>query len=521
MSSFISKIIDFITELIQSLQGGYLFFGSGWDLVKYGVDIILVTVMFYYILLFIRRTRAWQLIKGIILILAFVIVCNIIGLEMVGFIFNKLLYVFAFLFIVIFQPELRRALETVGLKSFGSIKGILGTGQTDDKTALSSFINEICLACKEMSRSYTGALILIERNTRLDELLTQENVVKFDSQVSNSVLQSIFYKGSPMHDGGLLIRNGRIIAARCHVPLSVTMHSLERAGTRHRAAVGASEMGDTVVVVVSEERGKTSIAVNGRLYEMKNARELEANLSYLLGLTGELNSPKGIGKVINRIRNRRKVGDAVAAYNSAEEETAAVNAPEAAANISAEEGSGTAVPSAVTASAAVKSGNVPVTESSGEESYTYKVMESENERNLRSNKAKPFERVVLVIASLLISIGLWMYIQITNNPVITRSYTVPISYSQTETPENMEVSYPIDSVEVTLVGRKETIDRLTQSDIVATIDYSVLNGRSGVVELPVAISSAERSVYFRVEQQVPETVSVTVYSQTEDTQAAS
>ena len=269
MSSLISKIIDFITELIQSLQGGYLFFGSGWDLVKYGADIILVSVMFYYILLFIRRTRAWQLIKGILLILGFVLICNILGLEMVGFIFNKLLYVFAFLFIVIFQPELRRALETVGLKSFGSVKSFFGTGQVDDKTALSSFINEICLACKEMGRTYMGALILIERNTRLDELLTQENVVKFDSTVSNSVLQSIFYKGSPMHDGGLLIRNGRIVAARCHVPLSVTMHSLQRSGTRHRAAVGASEMGDTVVVVVSEERGKTSIAVNGRLRKLR------------------------------------------------------------------------------------------------------------------------------------------------------------------------------------------------------------------------------------------------------------
>ena len=108
-----------------------------------------------------------------------------------------------------------------------------------NSTELSAFINEICIACKEMGRSYTGALILIERKTKLDELLSQENVVQFDSSVTSSVLQSIFYKGSPMHDGGLLIRDGRIIAARCHVPLSVTMHALERTGTRHRAAIGA------------------------------------------------------------------------------------------------------------------------------------------------------------------------------------------------------------------------------------------------------------------------------------------
>ena len=300
--SIVDDIFEFITELIKSLKDGYLFFGSKWDLIRYAADIIIVSFLLYWTLLFIRQTRAWQLIKGIILILMFVVVCGLFGLDMVGFLFNKLLYVFAILFIVIFQPELRRALETVGIRSFGSVKSLLASDEADDKTAATSLVNEICLACREMSRTYTGALILIERSTRLEELLEQENVVKFDSTVTNSVLQSIFYKGSPMHDGGLLIRNGRIIAARCHVPLAVTMHTLDRTGTRHRAAVGASEMGDTVAVVVSEERGKTSIAVNGRLYEMRNSQELEANLMYLLGLSEEEETKKGVAKVLSRFK---------------------------------------------------------------------------------------------------------------------------------------------------------------------------------------------------------------------------
>ena len=179
---------------------------------------------------------------------------------MVGFLFNRLLYIFAILFAVLFQPELRRALETVGLRTSNATNPFKHSESAMTEEEMTSFIKEISSACKEMSRTYTGALILIERNTKLNELLSQENVVAFDSEVTSSVLQSIFYKGSPMHDGGLLIRDGRIIAARCHVPLSVTMHSLERSGTRHRAALGMAEESDAVVLVVSEETGALSLA---------------------------------------------------------------------------------------------------------------------------------------------------------------------------------------------------------------------------------------------------------------------
>ena len=211
-TSLISQIFEFLGELFNSLDKGTLFFGSFWDFIRYAVDIVLVTFLFYTLLMFIRQTRAWQLIKGIVLILVFVAFCGVVGLDMVGFLFNRLLYIVAILFVVLFQPELRRALETVGLRTSSATNPFRHSESVMTKEELNSFIKEISSACKEMSRTYTGALILIERHTKLDELLSQENVVTFDSEVTNSVLQSIFYKGSPMHDGGLLIRDGRIIS---------------------------------------------------------------------------------------------------------------------------------------------------------------------------------------------------------------------------------------------------------------------------------------------------------------------
>lgn len=467
--SLISQLIDFIIELVNSFSSGSVFFGSSLDIIRSAVDILLVAALFYWILLFIKQSRAWQLIKGIILIVLFVLLCGLFGLEMVGYIFNRLLYVIAFLFIVLFQPELRRVLETVGLKSFMSVRNLFTSDEAESSAVSANFVHEISSACREMSSTYTGALILIERKTKLDELLTQENVVKFDSTVTSSVLQSIFYKGSPMHDGGLLIRDGRIIAARCHVPLSVTMHNLERSGTRHRAAVGASEMGDTVVVVVSEERGKVSIAVNGNLYEMKDSKELEANLDYLLGISSDKNEKKGFGRLFSNVRRKKK----------AEEEA--------------------------------RLAYVTATEAAGENSENLEIRTAKAEAMANSSRVGAGSRILLMLLSLLISFCLWMYIQVNTNPVVTTSVTVPITYDSSATPDNIDVSYPVDTVVVELVGRQETINELDPNDIVATLDYSAVT-TTGVVELPVVISSSDNSIYFRVESQVPETISVTVYS---------
>lgn len=481
-SGLFSQIIEFFRELIASLGEGYLFFGSPLEIVRYILDILIVTFMFYWLLIFIRQTRAWQLIKGIGFVLVLVLVMSLFGFQMISFIFNRLLYVFAIFFIILFQPEFRRVLESVGLRTSGSLKHIFKSNEHSNSNLTASLIHEICYACKEMCRTYTGALILIERDTKLDELLNQENVVKFESTVTNSVLQSIFYKGSPMHDGGLLIRNGMIVAARCHVPLSVTMHNLERSGTRHRAAVGASEMGDCIAVVVSEERGKCSIAVNGKLFEMSDEKELEANLAYLLGVSDFEPETKGIGKVIKRFKKHKNV----------EVRQAPSNVNEA------------AVPAAKQSVA---------TESSGVSSGSLQLQTQVADVLVNSKKVSPLEKTAFLIISLILSFGLWMYIQINNNPVVQKTITVPISYSSYDTPENIEVSYPIDQVELEVVGRQNVISSLTPSDIIVSIDYSsIRKSDTGVVELPITVSPKNPTVYFRITQQLPETVSVTVYS---------
>ncbi len=491
-TSIISQIFEFLGELFNSLDKGTLFFGSVWDFIRYAIDIALVTFLFYTLLMFIRQTRAWQLIKGIVLILVFVAFCGVVGLDMVGFLFNRLLYIVAILFVVLFQPELRRALETVGLRTSNAANPFKHSESIMTKEELNSFIKEVSAACKEMSRTYTGALILIERHTRLDELLSQENVVTFDSEVTNSVLQSIFYKGSPMHDGGLLIRDGRIIAARCHVPLSVTMHSLERAGTRHRAAVGASEMGDTVAVVVSEERGKTSIAVNGRLFEMRSTRELEANLSYLLGLKEYGGEQKTfIDKIIDKFHGKKD---------------------DSAQDILSQEDVGKA--SKTKAAAAATATPVPTTqvEVAGERSVPITIRTKDADQTSNSHRVGTATRIIFIVLSFFMSLFLWIYIQVINNPVVTRTITVPISQYQ-NLPDNAEVSYPIKSVDLEIVGRAGTINKLTVDDIVVSIDYSEISeGDVGVVELPITVSSADGNIYFRVERQLPETISVTVYS---------
>lgn len=489
-TSIITQIFEFLGELFNSLDKGTLFFGSVWDFIRYAVDIALVTFLFYTLLMFIRQTRAWQLIKGIVLILLFVAFCGAVGLDMVGFLFNRLLYIVAILFVVLFQPELRRALETVGLRTSNAANPFKHSESIMTKDELNLFIKEISAACKEMSRTYTGALILIERHTRLDELLSQENVVTFDSEVTNSVLQSIFYKGSPMHDGGLLIRDGRIIAARCHVPLSVTMHSLERAGTRHRAAVGASEMGDTVAVVVSEERGKTSIAVNGRLFEMRSTRELEANLAYLLGLKEYGGEQKTfINKIIDKFHGKK---------NDSDQEV-----------LSQEDVGKASKTKAAASTAAVPTTQVEV---AGESAVPITIRTKDADQTSNSDRVGTATKIIFIILSFFMSLFLWIYIQVINNPVVTRTITVPISQYQ-NLPDNAEVSYPIKSVDLEIVGRAGTINKLTVDDIVVSIDYSEISeGDVGVVELPITVSSADGNIYFRVERQLPETISVTVYS---------
>ncbi|HBZ78084.1 MAG TPA: TIGR00159 family protein [Clostridiales bacterium] len=469
---------DFIREVFSSLDSGYMFFGGPLDLVRYVIDILLVTFVLYNILRIIRDTRAWQLLKGVLLILAFVLVCSFLGLEMVGYIFNKLLYIIAILFVVIFQPELRHALETVGLKSFSSFSNVILNDDSDEQLKYVTMVDEIVKACTEMSKTYTGAIMLLERSTKLSELLKQENVVRLDSSVTNSMLQSLFYKGSPMHDGALLIRDGRIIAARCHVPLSETLHMIERYGTRHRAAVGASEIGDTIAVVVSEERGTISVAVDGTLYEMKDGQDLRKNLFYLLGITsGSTNKHAIRSKKHNKKNGKKNV--AVAA--SAAEPVTAFSVAASSRDASDDERDDETVPS---------------------------VARKMNKAKKKKRSASP----LLLLISFVFSLMLWMYIQVTTNPVTEKTFTLQLQYENSDvmTEKNLSSQYPIQNVTVRIVGRKNVVENLTASDLSAYVDMANVE-TTGSVRLKVNVKCDER-VYFRVVMQRPEDIPISVYT---------
>jgi hypothetical protein len=248
------------------------------------------------------------------------------------------------------------------------------------------------------------------------------------------------------------------------------MHALERSGTRHRAAIGASEMGDTVVVVVSEERGKTSIAVNGRLFEMHDTKELEANLSYLLGLTASETGKSGISKIFERFRKRPATAEA--------------------------------------AEATTESGQTVSKETEEQQNVSSPLVIKTKEADQTSNaqRVSVGTRVIFLILSLFLSLFLWLYIQIDNNPVVSRNISVPISYPEEQ---NYRVSFPIDEVELNIVGRRNTINSLTSKDIVVTIDYASLpDSKEGIVEVPVVVTSKDKNVYFRVERRFPQTVKV-------------
>lgn len=479
----ISPIVDFIREIFAGLNSGLLLFGGPADIVRYIIDILLITVVLYNLLRVLRETRAWQLLKGVLLIVLLTMICSLFGLEMVSFIFNKILYVVAIAFVVIFQPELRRALETVGLKSFSPLSVAFAPEYQDPQHILSNAIDETVNACMKMGKAYTGALIILERNSKLSELMMQENAVKLDSSVTATMLQSIFYKGSPLHDGAILVRSGRIIAARCHVPLADNYHVREDLGTRHRAAIGASEMGDAVAIAVSEERGTVSIALAGCLYVMQNADDLRSNLRYLLGVS---NPTPSFGQRIRLQYNRRirksKKSDAPSSVSDKEEENAFRGVPDTC-SVST---------SAARTESDTKTATIPAS------------------RMRRGFGAARYQKTIMFLVSLLVSLGLWMYIQITTNPIAQKSITVKVMSVNTEilSERGLEAYYPVATVTVDIVGRKTTIDKFSESDLSAYIDFSDVK-ESGIAELPIRTTS-EISAYFRVEQMSKDQINVVI-----------
>jgi len=221
------------------------------------LDIIVVSYIFYKAYMLIRETRAEQLLKGILLILLLIPISSILKLTMLGWILNKTITIGILTIIIIFQPEIRRALEHIGRSTFTE-KHLL-----DDDEVMERVINEVGEAVENLSKSKTGALIVIENRTGLAEVINTGT--KLDALVSAALLENIFVVNTPLHDGATIIRNDRIVAAGCFLPLTNNENISKLLGTRHRAGIGVSEVSDALTIIVSEETGTISLAVNGKL----------------------------------------------------------------------------------------------------------------------------------------------------------------------------------------------------------------------------------------------------------------
>ncbi|MDI6731599.1 MAG: diadenylate cyclase CdaA [Candidatus Margulisbacteria bacterium] len=234
------------------------------------LDVLVVSVMLYYILIWFRGTRAIPLLRGLIVILLVYLFGKVLNLYTINWLFDKFIAVVAVMLVILFQPELRRTLERFGR---GRILGTLGFVAAQQG---SHHVRNIVRAVEQMSEDHVGALIVIERSGGLNEYL--ESGVKIDSLISGELIQSIFHTKSPLHDGAVILQGGRIAAAGCLLPLSDSQLLDKRLGTRHRAAVGISEISDALVIIVSEKTGTISLAENGQLARYLTREQLEEKL---------------------------------------------------------------------------------------------------------------------------------------------------------------------------------------------------------------------------------------------------
>ena len=280
-------------------------FTTYWEIIKAisltdVIDIALVAVLLYVGINFLRERRAGKLAIGVGILLVFQLICRLFNLTTVNFLLE---YFFQFGFIVlfiIFQPELRSALEKVGSEP---IRGFKSIADSKNQQKITEAIKEICDAAYTMSGEKTGALIVIERSTKLGEYIKSGTVI--DAELSDFAIRNIFFKGAPLHDGAVIIRDGRLYAAGCFLPLSQREDILRDLGTRHRAALGISENSDALVIVVSEETGTISTVVDGNLKRGYDYPSLKNELNRVLIHSESSNPVKTGGTKIKNIFRKK------------------------------------------------------------------------------------------------------------------------------------------------------------------------------------------------------------------------
>ncbi|MBO4353312.1 MAG: diadenylate cyclase CdaA [Clostridia bacterium] len=239
------------------------------------LDIILVAVLIFFVINFMRSRRASRVALGVFFVVAVIFIFSLFDLRALNFLFSNILQIGIIALVIIFQPEIRSAFEKIGTAPLSKF-----LGDQSSQASKHEILSNICRAASELSQEYTGALIVIERSTQLGDIIRTGTVVNADVEVA--LIKNIFYNKAPLHDGAMIIKSGRICAAGCILPLSTQDDIIKDLGTRHRAAIGMSENSDAIVIVVSEETGTISIAVDGQLRRNYDYNTLKNELSYLL-----------------------------------------------------------------------------------------------------------------------------------------------------------------------------------------------------------------------------------------------
>lgn len=255
-----------IQSIILSIKSGM----SIWAI----IDILVVAFIFYKGYKLIQETRAEQLLKGILLMLLLIPISHFLRLNMLNFILTKTLTIGLLSIVIIFQPEIRKALEHIGSSAFNDLHIV------DNDEELEHIVDELVEAINNMAAEKTGALIAIEQKTGLDEYIKTGTLI--DAAISDSLIENIFVKNTPLHDGAMIISYDRIVAASCVLPLTSNPNINKLLGTRHRAAIGLSEVSDAIVLIVSEETGNISLAIKGRITRNYDSKKLKNILLKIL-----------------------------------------------------------------------------------------------------------------------------------------------------------------------------------------------------------------------------------------------
>ena len=255
------------------------------------IQVALIAYFVYHFILWLKNTRAYTLLKGILLIVIFAVIANLLNMDVIIWLFSNLSVAVITAVIIIFQPELRRVLEQLGHKNPLTNLAMLGSSSENNDRFSDKTVNELVRASFDMGEVKTGALIVVEKEVKLEEY--EKTGIPVDGVLTSQLLINIFEHNTPLHDRAVIVRGDRVVAATCYLPLTDNLSLSKNLGTRHRAGVGISEISDSLTIIVSEETGNVSYAMNGILHTGVSPSELREQLYQVQKITKTENTKSG------------------------------------------------------------------------------------------------------------------------------------------------------------------------------------------------------------------------------------